>query len=88
MLNFSSEKKESDTDEQFIYKTRKKGFGKFKSKFWDISNEIKVEIGKQLEKKVAYLFTQLKVENTLDIAVKNTRTKKIFPSLAKEIIAA
>ena len=60
--NFASEKKETDTDEQFIYKTRKKGFGEFKSKFWDLSNEIRTEIGSRLQKKVEHLFTQLKVE--------------------------
>ena len=86
--NFASEKKETDTDEQFIYKTRKKGFGEFKSKFWDISDDIKLEIGKQPEKKVAYLFTQLKVENTLEIAKKTIKPIKILPDLAREIAAA
>ena len=86
--NFASEKKETDTDEQFIYKTRKKGFGQFKSKFWNISDDVKLEIGNQLEKKVAYLFTQLKVENTLEIAKKTIKPIKILPDLAREIAAA
>ena len=86
--NFASEKKETDTDKQFIYKTRKKGFGEFKPKFWDISNDIKLEIGKQLERKVEYLFTQLKVENTLEIAEKTIKPVKVFPDLAREIAAA
>ena len=86
--NFASEKKETDTDKQFIYKTRKKGFGEFKPKFWDISNDIKLEIGKQLERKVEYLFTQLKVENTLEITKKTIKPVKVFPDLAQEIAAA
>ena len=86
--NFSSEKKDTDTDKQFIYKTRKKGFGEFKSKFWDISDDIRLEIGKQLESKVEYLFTQLKVHNTIAIAEKTIKPVKVFPDLAREIAAA
>ena len=86
--NFASEKKETDTDEQFIYKTRKKGFGEFKSKFWDLSNEIRTEIGSQLQKKVEQLFTQLKVEDTLEITKKTTPLIKVSPILAQEITSA
>lgn len=86
--NFASEKKESDTDEQFIYKTRKKGFGEFKSKFWDLSNEIRTEIGSQLQKKVEHLFTQLKVEDTLEITKRTTPLVKVPPILAQEIASA
>ena len=86
--NFASEKKETDTDEQFIYKTRKKGFGEFKSKFWELSNEIKTEIGSQLQKKVEHLFTQLKVEDTLEITKRTTPLVKISPILDQEIASA
>jgi len=85
---FASEKKETDTDEQFIYKTRKKGFGEFKSKFWELSNEIKTEIGSQLQKKVEHLFTQLKVEDTLEITKRTTPLVKISPILDQEIASA
>ena len=86
--SFASEKKETDTDEQFIYKTRKKGFGEFKSKFWDLSNEIRTEIGSQLQKKVEHLFTQLKVEDTLEVTKKTTPLIKVPPILAQEIASA
>ena len=86
--NFASEKKETDTDEQFIYKTRKKGFGEFKSRFWDLSNEIRTEIGSHLQKKVEHLFTQLKVEDTLEITKRTTPLAKIPPILAQEIASA
>ena len=86
--NFASEKKETDTDEQFIYKTRKKGFGEFKSKFWDLSNEIRTEIGSQLQKKVEHLFTQLKVEDTLEVTKRTTPLVKVPPILAQETASA
>ena len=85
--NFFSEKKQTDTDEQFIYKTRKKGFGEFKLKFWNIPNEIKLEISKQLEKKVSYLFTQLKVEGTRKVVNQTITPVKVFPRLENEIAA-
>ncbi len=85
---FASEKKDSDTDEQFIYKTRKKGFGEFKPKFWNLPDDIKSEIGKELENKINFLFKQLKVENTLEIVGKNVNPVKIYPVLANEIAAA
>ena len=86
--SFASEKKETDTDEQFIYKTRKKGFGEFKSKFWDLSNEIRTEIGGQLQKKVEHLFTQLKVKDTLEVTKRTTPLIKVLPILAQEIASA
>ena len=86
--NFASEKKETDTDEQFIYKTRKKGFGEFKSKFWGLPNEIRTEIGSHLQKKVEHLFIQLKVEDTLEITKKTTPLVKVPPILAQEIASA
>ena len=85
---FASEKKETDTDEQFIYKTRKKGFGEFKSKFWELSNEIRTEIGSNLQKKVEHLFTQLKVEDTLEVTKRTTPLVKVLPNLAQEIASA
>jgi fructose/tagatose bisphosphate aldolase len=85
---FASEKKETDTDEQFIYKTRKKGFGEFKSKFWELSNEIRTEIGSHLQKKVEHLFTQLKVKDTLEVTKRTTPLVKVPPILAQEIASA
>ena len=85
---FASEKKEKDTDEQFIYKTRKKGFGEFKPKFWDLSDEIKTKIGNHLQKRVESLFTQLKVENTLEITKKTTSIVRVPPILNQEITYA
>jgi len=85
---FASDKKEADTDEQFIYKTRKKGFGEFKSKFWNLSEEIRTKIGIHLQKKVKHLFTQLKVEDTIEITKKTTQLVKIPPVLEQEIASA
>jgi fructose/tagatose bisphosphate aldolase len=60
----SDEKKQGETEEQFIYKTRKKAFGPFKKQVWDLPDDIKGHIGKALEKQFDFLFKQLGVPNT------------------------
>jgi fructose/tagatose bisphosphate aldolase len=47
----AEEKKQGESDEQFIYKTRKKGFGPFKERFWLLPESVKKAIGKELEDK-------------------------------------
>lgn len=78
---FSKEHKEGQTEEQFIYSTRKKGFGAIKKKWWDMSPSVKDPIMKELEAKFVLLFEKLKVTNTTDIV---NRTVKPF-MIKKEI---
>ncbi len=68
--NLISEKKESETDEQFIYKTRKKGFGPFKKKIWDLPDENKDKLSKELEDRFDMLFKKLNAVNTADDVAK------------------
>lgn len=56
--------KEKDTEEQFIYKTRKKAFGPFKLELWHLPADIRDEICAELERKFAFLFDKLKVNGT------------------------
>lgn len=82
---FTGEKKSGETDEQFIYKTRKKGFGEFKSEFWGLPSEIREGIGKELEDKMTFLFDKLAVQNTKDIVDKTVEQVPIRPTLEDEI---
>src|SRR5213596_2319483 len=41
--------KKGDTEEQFIYKSRKKAIGPFKRRFWDLPAEVRAAIGADLE---------------------------------------
>jgi fructose/tagatose bisphosphate aldolase len=81
---FATEKKDGETDEQFIYKTRKKGFGEFKSEFWNLSKEIREGIGKELENKTDFLFDKLAVKNTRADVVKTVKQTPIYPDLEAE----
>lgn len=65
-----SEKKDSDTEEQFIYKTRKKGFGPFKKELWHLPEETLRVIGLELESQFAFLFARLNVNNTSNVVKK------------------
>jgi len=64
--DLKGEQKESDTDEQFIYKTRKKGFGRFKEDMWNLPPDILEAIGAELEGKLSFLFDRLNLSNTRD----------------------
>jgi fructose/tagatose bisphosphate aldolase len=66
----ANERKEGQTDEQFIYKTRKKGFGPFKKHFWDLPDDVKGPICRELEAKFDFLFKKLGVPDTEDLTQK------------------
>ncbi|HEX8949204.1 MAG TPA: class II fructose-bisphosphate aldolase [Dissulfurispiraceae bacterium] len=82
---YAKEKKEGQTEEQFIYSTRKKGFGPIKKKWWDLPDNVKGPIMKELEAKFGLLFDKLKVSNTVDIVKKTVKPvsvkKAVSPSL-------
>jgi fructose/tagatose bisphosphate aldolase len=63
----ASEWKEGDTEEQFFYKTRKKGIGPFKRELWDLPEAARKALGAELEAQLSLLFRKLNVGNTLDI---------------------
>jgi fructose/tagatose bisphosphate aldolase len=56
--------KDGQTEEQFIYSTRKKAFGGVKADWWDLSNSVLSEIGAALQDQFAFLFQQLNVTDT------------------------
>ena len=64
--NMSDEKKPDMTDEQFIYKTRKKGFGPFKQQMWSLGKDWLDKANENLEKRFEFLFSKLNVQNTKD----------------------
>ena len=62
--NCAKERKEGQTEEQFFYSMRKKGFGPLKQKWWNLSADVKASIMKELEDKFHLLFEKLRVFNT------------------------
>ena len=83
--NMAKEKKEGETDEQFIYKTRKKGLGPFKEKFWNLPQITREQIGRELEERFDLLLGKLKVINTYDIAARWANPAKVPLRLENEM---
>ncbi len=76
-----NERKEGQTEEQFIYKTRKKGLGPFKAKLWALPEDVRSAIRASLEDKFGFLFDQLNVGDTMELAKKHTPYVEIHRSL-------
>lgn len=63
-INAKDERKATDTDEQFYYKSRKKAIGPFKQQLWSLDAETKARIAAAYDAKFEFLFTQLAVNGT------------------------
>jgi fructose/tagatose bisphosphate aldolase len=78
--------KRKDTEEQFIYKTRKKGFGSFKLELWHLPTVKRDKICAELEKQFSFLFEKLKVNSTQDVLKKYIQPLDVpleFPAALK-----
>ncbi len=75
--NFKNEWKEGQTEQQFIYKTRKKGFGPFKYQWWTLEKEYKERILNELYKKFEFLFGKLNVFNTKEVIGKYVKQVRL-----------
>ncbi len=62
--NAKDERKPTDTDEQFFYKTRKKALGPFKRKLWDLPADVRETLAKAYDEKFRFLFEQLAIGKT------------------------
>ena len=86
---FAKEHKEGQTEEQFIYSTRKKGFGAMKKKWWDLGEDIRKPIMAELEQKFGLLFDKLRVMNTAEMVNKTVKPliihKEVPESILKEL---
>ena len=74
--NAKDERKATDSDEQFFYKTRKKALGPFKRKLWDLSDSVKAELAAAYDEKFGFLFTQLGIGGTADAVAKYVKPVK------------
>ena len=63
--NHRNEWKKGETESQFIYRTRKRALGEFKTEIMRLKPGIRAAIAAEVEAKIAFLFTQLNLANTL-----------------------
>jgi len=66
----SDEWAKGDTEEQFIYKTRKKIWGPFKQQVWTLPEATRSQIRGQLEEKLEFLYEQLGVVDSKSLVEK------------------
>ncbi len=64
LANCPDERKPDETDEQFLYKTRKKAIGPFKRALWTLPAEAEEQIGANLRARFGLLFDKLGIAGT------------------------
>jgi fructose/tagatose bisphosphate aldolase len=62
--NCADEKKLEQTDDQFIYKTRKKAFSPFKRQIHSLPRDSRDKISRALEEEFSFLFEKLNIKDT------------------------
>jgi fructose/tagatose bisphosphate aldolase len=72
--NCASEKKEDWTEEQFFYKTRKKGFGPFKKEMWMLTDNTKSALMSELAKVFDMMFKKLGIAGSSKLVEKYVKT--------------
>jgi fructose/tagatose bisphosphate aldolase len=84
----TEERKPKDTEEQFIYKARKKAIGPFKRRMWSIADEGRRGIGQSLQDRFTFLMRQLEIDGTSQAVATFVRVPQIALDREAEIVAA
>jgi fructose/tagatose bisphosphate aldolase len=72
-VNAANEAKQGETDEQFLYKTRKKALGSFKKEIMGLPQRTRDAIASGIEDKFEFLFKQLDAVDKSDLVNKYLR---------------
>ena len=86
--NALEERKPKDTDEQFIYKARKKAIGPFKQKLWGIGDDRRRAIGQTLEEQFTFLMGKLRINDTAVAVARLVPVPQVALDREQEIVAA
>jgi fructose/tagatose bisphosphate aldolase len=81
-VNAANEAKKGETEDQFLYKTRKKGLGPFKKEIMALPLETRDAIAAELETKFDFLFKQLNIVNKRELLSKYVQ---VTPSKEKRV---
>ena len=87
--NAADERKAGQTDQQFVYTTRKKAIGPFKRQLWDLAT--KDEILAAQRRKIAFLFTELGVNGSREMVAAYIRPVELhrpMPDALREAVGA
>ncbi len=67
LANCADERREGETDEQFLYKTRKKAIGPFKRQLWTLPPAAAEQVGANLRAKFGQLFDELRIAGNREV---------------------
>ena len=87
--NAADERKPDQTDQQFVYTTRKKAIGPFKRELWDLAT--KDEILAAQYRKIAFLFTELRVNGSMAMVERYVRPRPFrrpIPDVLRSTVSA
>ncbi|HEU4629483.1 MAG TPA: class II fructose-bisphosphate aldolase [Gemmatimonadaceae bacterium] len=90
-VNAKEERKSTDTDEQFFYKTRKKAIGPFKRALWEMPEAVRERLGRAYDEKFGFLFEQLGVAGTKSAVLRHVQAPeqhRPVPTSAAPVVAA
>ncbi|MDI6605657.1 MAG: class II fructose-bisphosphate aldolase [Candidatus Omnitrophota bacterium] len=76
--NAAAEKKEGESEEQFLYKTRKKVLGLFKKEIMGLPKGVRDAITAEVEEKFDFLFKQLKAVDNKALVDKYISLKRVI----------
>jgi fructose/tagatose bisphosphate aldolase len=82
------ERKPKDSEEQFLYKARKKAIGPFKKQMWSLDESRRAAIGTSLEERFSFLMKKLNIGNTADAIARFVKVPAIAIARQREIAAA
>ncbi len=86
--NATEERKPKDTEEQFIYKARKKAIGPFKRRMWSIDADARLAIGQSLEDRFTFLMRQLNIAGTSQAVSRFVKVPALAIDREAEVVAA
>jgi len=87
--NAADERKSDQTDQQFVYTTRKKAIGPFKRELWDLPT--RDEILAAQRRKISFLFTELGVNGStgmVDRYIRPVEVHRPLPDALRETVTA
>ena len=83
------ERKEGQTDQQFVYTTRKKAIGPFKRELWELPEKEEILAGQH--RKVSFLFQELRVADTVGLVERYIRPAEVhrpLPEALRQVVTA
>ncbi len=87
--NAADERKDGQTDQQFVYTTRKKAIGPFKRELWELGAIDEILAAQR--RKLSFLFTELGVNGSRDMIaayIRPVEAHRPIPETLREVVAA